>query len=103
MKIDMKYLTIADAQDVVSNGHFLQIHCDGGFVHGMGAAAFVVHAYDPIAVRRAYAYRIVPDAMSIGSVSACLRKPSDKKNDHAHSLLLFHKLVRMFTIERTNK
>ena len=34
-------------REALRNGHSLQIHCDGGFREGIGAAAFVPHIVEP--------------------------------------------------------
>lgn len=45
---DVTDLDVDHGVDAVTANRSLQIHCDGGYAHEVGAAAFVVHAHDPV-------------------------------------------------------
>ena len=44
---DLNHLCHTSAINAIQNGRSIQIHSDGGFKSGRGAASFVVHACDP--------------------------------------------------------
>ena len=46
-KNPIEALSDEDVFEALSKGYSLQIHCDGGFCAGAGAAAFVVHIVEP--------------------------------------------------------
>ena len=45
--IDYDVIDLGFVVDALCQGYCLQVHCDGGYRDGRGAASFVVHRVDP--------------------------------------------------------
>ena len=64
---DRHAIDVVDVKQAAETGYSLQIHCDGGYKGGVGAAAFVVHAIevDSGSIHRVgYAGRFIAGAKS---------------------------------------